>query len=82
MKQANSHMRLIREHLLNGGSITALEALRDYGCYRLGARISDLRKEGMAIKKTWEQSISKVTGHIVKFARYTLDKTGKQSPKQ
>lgn len=82
MKQANSHMRLIREHLLNGGSITSLEALRDYGCYRLGARICELRKEGMAIKKTWEQSISKVTGHIVKFARYILDKTETQSPKQ
>lgn len=28
MEQANTHKRLIREHLLNGGSITALEALR------------------------------------------------------
>ena len=27
MEQANTHKRLIREHLLNGGSITALEAL-------------------------------------------------------
>lgn len=28
MEQANTHKRLIREHLLNGGTITALEALR------------------------------------------------------
>ncbi len=72
-QQANTHKRLIREHLLNGGSITALEALRDFGCYRLASRISDLRSEGMAISKTMEESISKVTGKPVRFARYYLD---------
>ena len=61
MEQANTHKRLIREHLLNGGSITALEALRDFGCYRLASRISDLRSEGMAIEKTNE-----IVGDIIK----------------
>jgi hypothetical protein len=74
MKQANTHKRLIREHLLNGGSITALEALREYGCYRLASRISDLRQEGMNIKKIMEESICKATGKPVRFARYSLDK--------
>lgn len=74
MEQANTHKRLIREHLLNGGTITALEALREYGCYRLASRISDLRQEGMQIKKTMEESISMVTGKPVRFARYSLDK--------
>lgn len=45
MEQANTHKRLIREHLLNGGSITALEALRLSGCMRLASRISDLRQK-------------------------------------
>ena len=33
----DTHLRLIRERLLSGGSITALEALREFGCYRLGS---------------------------------------------
>lgn len=32
------------------GSITPLEALQAYGCFRLGARICDLRKAGYGIK--------------------------------
>lgn len=81
MEQANTHKRLIREHLLNGGSITALEALREYGCYRLASRISDLRQEGMQIKKTMEESICKATGKPVRFARYSLEKKT-QCPKR
>lgn len=78
MEQSQTHKRLIREHLLNGGSITALEALRDFGCYRLASRISDLRSEGMVIAKTMEESVSKLTGKPVRFARYSLAKTSKQ----
>lgn len=73
MEQAQTHKRLIRERLLNGGSITSLEALSEFGCYRLASRISDLRQEGMAITKTMEESISKVTEKPVRFARYRLE---------
>ena len=73
MEQAQTHKQLISELLLNGGSITALEALRNYGCYRLASRISDLRQEGMSITKTMEESISNVTGKPVRFARYRLE---------
>ena len=45
-ERINSHLRLIRERLLSGGSITPLGALRDFGCYRLASRISDLKKRG------------------------------------
>lgn len=79
MEQAQTHKRLIRERLLNGGSITALEALREYGCYRLASRISDLRSEGMTIAKTMEESVSKVTGKPVRFARYSLEKENAMS---
>ena len=68
-ERINSHLRLIRERLLSGGSITPLEALRDFGCYRLASRISDLKKEGLNIKKTMEKSDSRVT---VRYARYFL----------
>lgn len=40
----------ILQHMKEHGSITGLEAINLYGCQRLAARISDLRKEGVAIK--------------------------------
>jgi hypothetical protein len=36
----------ILNHLRNGKSITPLEALNEYGCLRLGARIHDLKRAG------------------------------------
>lgn len=41
--------RVIR-HLRDHGSITSMEAVRDYGIMRLASRISDLRKSGMPIR--------------------------------
>lgn len=81
-EQANTQKRLIRDLLMSGGSITALEALRDFGCYRLASRIYDLREEGLAIEKTMDEGVSKVTGKPVRFARYSLakDDTTKESP--
>ena len=72
MKQATTHNQLIRKRLLEGGSITGIEALRDFGCYRLASRISDLRREGLDIVKTMETGINRVTGKPVTFARYSL----------
>lgn len=40
------------ENILNHlkqGPITAIEALNHYGCFRLAARIKDLRRSGYAI---------------------------------
>ena len=41
---------MIREYLDLYGSITPLEAISGFGCYRLGARIWDLRKAGHEIE--------------------------------
>lgn len=49
MTQTESQNRLIRCHLESGRSITALEALYEYGCFRLSARIYDLRRQGLNI---------------------------------
>lgn len=85
MGQAHTHNQMIRQRLAEGGSITAIEALRDFGCYRLASRISDLKKEGMDIDKTMEESVSRVTGKAVRYARYFLSVNGnnreQQSPK-
>lgn len=40
----------ILEHLRSGKSITAIDALNLYGCFRLAARIYDLRRKGLDIK--------------------------------
>jgi hypothetical protein len=42
--------QLIRQHLESGKSITPLEAFNRYGCLRLGARIYDLKRDGLRIK--------------------------------
>ena len=40
----------ILDHLLAGRTLTALEALYKFGCFRLGARVWDLRQAGHDIK--------------------------------
>ena len=47
MKSQNA---MIREYLEAGHSITPIDALNMFGCFRLGARIADLKKEGMDIR--------------------------------
>lgn len=58
----------IREHLMSGKSITPLDALRDYGCFRLAARIDQLRKQGYCITTEFETRNGK------KYASYRLIK--------
>ena len=48
-KRWASQKEMIRSDLLDGKVITPIDALEKYGCYRLAARISELRKEGMVI---------------------------------
>lgn len=68
----SSQKRMVLEHLRRFGSIEPLEALREYGCYRLGAVIFELRRDGMNIITQFTTSISRVTGHTVRFAHYVL----------
>ena len=64
--------KLILAHLKNYGSIEPLTALREYGIYRLGSRICDLRKEGHNINTERVTRKSAITGYPVSFAKYTL----------
>jgi hypothetical protein len=56
----------ILAHLEAGHSITPLDALREYGCFRLAARIKDLRDAGHDVQTDWETDGEK------KWARYSL----------
>jgi hypothetical protein len=61
-----SQTKSIREDLQIGRKITPMDALKKYGCFRLGARINDLRNEGMHIVT----NIIKKNGK--RFAQYSL----------
>lgn len=41
----------ILDALLRGEKITPLDALRKYGCFRLGARIWDIRHSGYTVDR-------------------------------
>ena len=45
----DSQLKNIEKHLKSGKKITAIQALNKYGCFRLAARINDLRNMGMTI---------------------------------
>jgi hypothetical protein len=39
--------------LQSGRRLTALDALRDFGCMRLGARILEIKAQGITIEDEW-----------------------------
>jgi hypothetical protein len=49
MKTPDSQNALIKGWLLNGHSITTLEALNMFGCFRLSARIANLKDQGLPV---------------------------------
>lgn len=48
-KTSRSQTDLILEWMLAGNSITPLEALEKFKCFRLGARIADIKARGYLV---------------------------------
>ena len=67
MTQNQRIIKYIRQY----GSITQAEAANDLGCYRLGARIWELKRDGYKIK-TDTVTYKNSEGNRVTFARYSL----------
>lgn len=68
---SESQAAKILRYMKDNGSITPAQAFFELGCYRLGARIYDLRAGGHRI--TTEKVAQKnKAGDIVTFARYRL----------
>lgn len=63
---------MILKYLQDYGSITPLDAIREFGCLRLSARIADLRARGYEIETEIQTSKNRY-GHSVGFARYRLN---------
>lgn len=71
-KSKPSHIELISEHLIKYGSISSIEAIEQFGCTRLSARIADLRKRGWPI--TSEMATTKNRyGHTTNYAVYRME---------
>ena len=64
MIHTQTQTEAILDYLMEGKSITQLQALKNFGCLRLSAIIFNLRKEGFHI-------ITERVGHQG-YARYTL----------
>jgi hypothetical protein len=45
-----SQNKRIKNYLESGRTLTPLDALYQFSCFRLGARINDLKREGMNIE--------------------------------
>ena len=62
----------ILDHLKAHRTITPLDALRLYGCMRLGARIWDLKRMGHRIRSEIVTDVNR-NGEAVRYAQYTLE---------
>ena len=61
----------IKRHLEIFGSITPMDALREYGIMRLASRISDLKRGGVEIEKRMVKSKNRF-GEQVHYAEYRM----------
>lgn len=71
-KEITQEMRVLN-YMLDNGSITSWEAIKEFGITRLSAKIFNLRRDGYFIENEWEHSINRY-GDKVKYARYVLNK--------
>ena len=62
---------MILRYMKEFGSITPWEAMREFGCMRLGARIYDLKRDGVGIIKKTITNKNRF-GKTVRFAQYSL----------
>ena len=74
---SQSQNQLILNYLKRGNSITPIEALEKYGCFRLSARIYDLKLQGHDILKQNVQNFDKTKT----YAKYTLIKSASNEVK-
>ena len=62
---------MILKYIHDYGSITPLEALKEFGCMRLASRINDLKNQGYNIVSE-KVSIKNRYGKKISFAKYSI----------
>ena len=73
MSRLSSQNAMILNFLESGGALTPIEALEKFQCFRLAARINDLKEAGHNIQT---EMVRKKNGK--KIAVYSIPKTEKQ----
>lgn len=63
--------QLILDYMREHGGITQAVAVRELGCYRLGARIWDLKHDGYIILRVTREEENRF-GKVSRFAEYRL----------
>ena len=76
MKTLTQNQRIIR-HLKDKGSITALEAMKEYGIMRLSSRVCELKDQGYLIRSEFVSSKNRYN-ESVSFSKYSLVKNWNQ----
>ena len=68
---------MILRFMLDGNTITPLEALDHFGCFRLASRICDIERKGYRVER---KIISKknMYGKTIRHAKYWIDRVGEQ----
>ena len=70
---SKSQCQMILDHLKTHHTITPLEALTKYGCFRLAARIADLRSAGYMIStETIEVTGKNGEKHVAQYRMQAL----------
>lgn len=67
MKTTASQTHGILAHLKSGGTLTAIQALEKFHCFRLAARIGELKAMGWQVRREIVR-----TGDGCRFAKYSL----------
>lgn len=68
-----SQTEKVLDYMERHGSITQREAYEAFGCFRLGARIADLKDMGVVIERMIEEGVNRY-GEKTRYARYWLKK--------
>lgn len=68
VSEYESQNKAILSYMMSGNAITPIEALNKFWCFRLGARIHNLRQDGHNIKTTMIKRNGK------RFAEYSMVK--------
>ena len=67
-----SQEMMVLNHLEKYGSITSLDAIKEYGITRLSDRIYTLRNKGYNITNDWTSGLNRF-GKKVRWVKYTLE---------
>lgn len=66
MKRTESQKEMILSALVAGETLTPIDALKRFGCFKLATRVSELKRDGVPVK------IEMVSCEGKRFARYSL----------